>query len=428
VAGRVTAIRKHGKAAFLDLRDAWAKIQVYIKKNQVSERDFELYQLLDVGDILGVKGALFRTRTGELTVQARELAFLGKALRPLPEKFHGLRDTELRYRQRYLDLIANPEVAHTFRLRSQIISLLRKFLNAEGFLEVETPMMHPIPGGATARPFITHHNTLQMDLYLRIAPELYLKRLLVGGFSKVFEINRNFRNEGISTRHNPEFTMLEVYQAYADYNDMMKLVENTISFVIRELGLPARLPFGELKIDYTPPWPRLKYMELYREQVGFSWGDGERALARARELEIPVEGRSLAAIENDLFEKLVEPNLSGPVFVTDYPVAICPLTKRKPGEPEVCERFELFIAGMEIANAFTELNDPVDQRDRFEQQLKQREEGAEVLDEDFILALEHGMPPAGGVGLGIDRLVMLLTNKQSIREVILFPLLRRRED
>lgn len=426
VAGRVMTIRKHGKTAFLDVKDWTGKIQIYIKKDTIGEALYRLYELIDIGDIIGVKGELFKTKTGEITIFANELTLLTKALLPLPEKWHGLKDIEIRFRKRHLDLITNPESMQTALKRVKIIQSLRDFLNKQDFIEVETPMMQPIPGGATARPFITHHNTLDMDLYLRIAPELYLKRLLVGGMEKVYEINRNFRNEGISTYHNPEFTMLELYQAYADYQDMMEITEKMIVNLAREISADLKIPYGETTLDLNPPWPRKKYLELFRQYTEMDWQDQKAVLARAKKLEIDTQKTTYEAVANDVFEKLVEPNLTGPIFVLDYPTAICPLTRAKEDNPQLCERFELFLAGMEIANAFTELNDPMEQRRRLEKQLKDKEEGTCRLDEDFITALEQGMPPAGGLGVGIDRLVMVLANCKSIREVILFPTLREK--
>jgi len=423
VAGRIMTTRKHGKTAFLDIKDSTAKIQLYIKKDKLADEFFQIYTLLDLGDIIGIKGTLFKTKTGETTILVNELTLLAKSLTPLPEKWHGLKDIEIRYRQRYLDLMTNPDAMETFKKRIRIIQETRHFLNQEGFLEVETPMMQSIPGGATARPFVTYHNTLEMNLYLRIAPELYLKRLLVGGMEKVYEINRNFRNEGISSYHNPEFTMMEVYQAYADYNDMMDLTERLIISLAKE----NTLTYGDTTINMQSPWPRKSYLELFQKHTGTDWNQREKVLNKARSEGLELANRSHETIANDLFEKLVEPNLDGPVFVIDYPIAICPLTKSKRTQPEVAERFELFIAGMELANAFTELNDPREQRNRFEQQLKNKTEDTSKIDEDFLTALEYGMPPAGGLGIGIDRLVMVLTNSPSIRDIILFPTLREKQ-
>lgn len=431
IAGRVVSLRRFGKAAFAHLRDASGMLQVYFKKSLLSERDVSIFEKLDIGDMLGVEGHLFRTKTDELTLEAKELSFLSKSLHPLPEKWHGLTDVGLRYRMRYLDLISNPEVKTVFETRSKIISAIRRFLTERGFLEVETPMMHSIPGGAAARPFITHHNTLGMDLYLRIAPELYLKRLIVGGFERVFEINRNFRNEGISTIHNPEFTMLEFYMAYADYNDMMSFTEELFSAIIQETLARLYLEYEGRKIDFTPPWKRLSYVEAISEHYQIALAD----LSDQKKLAAQVNRLGLSANQGDslgkmlalLFESGVEPGLTGPVFVTDFPTELSPLAKRKPAEPHLTERFELYIAGREIANAFSELNDPQDQRTRFEAQVAQREDGdeeAHPMDEDYLLALEYGMPPTAGEGIGIDRLVMLLTNQSSIRDVILFPQMR----
>jgi len=425
VAGRLMAIRGHGKAAFLDLRDWSGRVQLYIKKDKIDEKQYRVFELLDIGDIIGIKGDLFKTKTGEITILVTALTLLTKSLLPLPEKWHGLKDVEIRYRQRYLDLISNPEVLQTFLNRTQIIRYLRYFLDDKGFVEVETPMMHTIPGGAAARPFITHHNALDMDLYLRIAPELYLKRLLVGGMERVYEINRNFRNEGISTHHNPEFTMIEIYQAYADYNDMMNLTEYLVTEIAKKVLPSLKITFNDTALDLTPPWQRKPYIELFNQHCGVDYHDQEAVLKKAGESGIAIpKNASFPKVANDLFEKFVEPHLVGPIFVTDYPAAICPLTKSKRDNPELAERFELFMTGMELANAFSELNDPADQQSRFECQLKEKAEGAVKLDEDYVTALSYGMPPAGGLGIGIDRLVMVLTNSKSIRDVILFPTLR----
>ena len=428
VAGRVTAVRGHGKATFLDLSDGDGRLQVYVRKDQVGDDAFALLDAVDLGDFLGVTGVLFRTRTGELTARAETLTVLAKALQPWPEKWHGISDRELRARQRYLDLATNPESRAVFLTRAVVVREIRSFLDARGFIEVETPMMHPIPGGATARPFTTHHNTLGLDLYLRIAPEPYLKRLVVGGFERVYEINRNFRNEGISTHHNPEFTMLEFYWAYADYNDLMTLSEEMLSQVAARAGVDERLPWGEATIALARPWRRLSMREAVREYAAvppeeLAERPGlERTAARfgVEDVARLSSGKLLA----EIFEATAEPHLIDPVFITDFPADISPLAKRKPGEPELTERFELYIGGMEIANAFSELNDPDDQRARFEEQVRL---GGGVVDEDYVLALEHGMPPTAGEGIGIDRLVMLLTNSRSIRDVILFPLLRPKE-
>jgi lysyl-tRNA synthetase class 2 len=403
VAGRILTIRRMGKAGFAHLLQNGERLQIYIRKEAVGEKDFALYERLDLGDIVGVDGYLFRTRTGELSIHVERLHFLAKALLPLPEKWHGLEDVEIRYRQRYLDLISNPEVRRVFVTRSKIIASLRRELEARGFLEVETPMLQPIYGGAAARPFVTHHNTLDMDLYLRIAPELYLKRLLVGGVERVYEINRNFRNEGISTHHNPEFTMLEFYQAYTDYHGMMDLSEHLLKQAAVDATGSSMVEYQGEKIDFA----NFRRMSM-REAVGSP----------------EMKGHALV----EAFERNVEPGLIQPTIVCDYPVEVSPLSKNKPDDPDFVERFEIFVAGMEIGNAFTELNDPREQRRRFEMQLSERAKGdqeAHQMDEDYVRALEHGMPPAGGEGIGIDRLTMILTDSKSIRDVILFPLLRK---
>jgi len=407
----------------VDVRDSTGKIQVYIRKDRLGEEGFELFQHLDLGDLVGVEGPLAKTRTGEITVFAEELRILSKALLPPPEKWHGLRDVEIRYRQRYVDLFANPPVMHTFRRRAQIIARIRRCLDERGFVEVETPMMQAIPGGASARPFVTHHNTLDMDLYLRVSPELFLKRLLVGGMERVYEINRNFRNEGISTRHNPEFTMMEVYQAYADYAAMMDLTEALVAACMEELRIGPEIPFGEHKLNFTAPWPRRKWNDLLKEHAGVGVEDEEGLRRRARELERDPAGHP-AAVADRLFEACVERQLIQPTFVVDYPLALCPLTKESAKDKGFCERFELYIAGMECANAYTELNDPLIQRSRFEAQIEQTAGEVRTIDEDFIRAQKYGMPPAGGLGIGIDRLVMVLTDSPCIRDVILFPLMR----
>ncbi len=429
VAGRVMTPRKFGKAAFVHLQDASGRIQIYLKKDILGD-SFPVAKKLDEGDIIGIKGVLFRTKTGELTVEAREFKLLTKALRPLPEKWHGLKDVELRYRRRYVDLIVNPEVKDTFRKRSAIIKAFRDFLEDQGFVEVETPMLQQIPGGAAAKPFKTHHNALDIELYLRIAPELYLKRLLVGGFERVYELNRNFRNEGVSTKHNPEFTMLEFYIAYKDYNFLMDFTEELIPAIAEQALGTKKLTYGDHQIDFTPPWPRRPFKDTLMEAgvpEDVISGKGE-AYAWAKDKGIVVtEGMSYGKLLDEIFSDLVEPKLIQPTFITDYPVELSPLAKRKPESPELVERFELFIAGREIANAFSELNDPIDQRERFEEQVKAKEAGDDEMhdmDNDFIRALEYGMPPAAGEGIGIDRLVMLLTDSQSIRDVLLFPQMR----
>ena len=429
VAGRIVALRHHGKACFAHLMDYTGRIQLYARADQLGD-DYALFTSLDVGDFVGVTGEPFRTRTGELTVAVKAFAVLSKSLRPLPEKWHGLRDVETRYRQRYVDLVVNPETREIFVLRSRLVKALRDFLEARGFLEVETPMMQPIPGGATARPFVTHHNALDVDLYLRVAPELYLKRLLVGGFDRVYEINRNFRNEGVSTQHNPEFTMVEFYQAYADYADLMELTEELFVHLARALRETLTLPWGDDVIDLTPPWRRLPFFTGLSEALGMTVTPETDAatLARAAATRgIVHDGGDAVSLWKDVFETLVEPTLVPPTFVVDFPVELSPLARKKGDNPRLVDRFELFVGRRELANAYSELNDPIDQRERFVQQAAARQRGddeAHWLDEDYVRALEYGMPPAAGEGIGIDRLVMLFANQPSIREVILFPLLR----
>jgi lysyl-tRNA synthetase, class II len=438
--GRILAIRSFGKVGFLVLSDGLARIQVYVRRDDLPEIDFKMFRLLDFGDWVGVEGRLFRTKTNELTIFAARLHFLAKCLLPLPEKWHGLTDVETRYRQRYLDLIVNPDSRRVFELRSRIVAAIREFMTSRGYLEVETPMMQPIAGGALARPFTTYHNTLEMDLYLRIAPELYLKRLTVGGFEKVFEINRNFRNEGISTQHNPEFTMLEFYEAYADYHALMEMTEEMIGTVARKAIGTDQITFGGHRISLAAPFARLSLREgareaasrrMHREVSEGELRSLEGAASLARELGIDVEpDQGAGALTTAVFEKVCEDRLIQPTFVYDFPTEVSPLSKQKPDDPETVERFELYIGGFEVANAFSELNDPVEQRRRFEAQLKSRARGdlqAHAMDEDYIRALEYGLPPTGGEGVGIDRLVMLLTDRPSIRDVILFPLMRKRE-
>ncbi|HEB75935.1 MAG TPA: lysine--tRNA ligase [Nitrospirae bacterium] len=426
VAGRIIAWRNFGKAAFSHVQDETGRIQLYFRKDVLGDR-YGIVRKLDIGDIIGVKGKLFRTKTDELTILVDDFTLLTKSLRPLPEKWHGLKDIELRYRQRYVDLIVNPQVRETFARRSAIIKFIRDFLEREGFIEVETPMMHQIPGGAVAKPFRTHHNALGIDLYLRIAPELYLKRLLVGGYERVYELNKNFRNEGISTKHNPEFSMLEFYIAYKDYNYLMDFTERLFTGLLKEIHGTLVIPYGEHTLDFTPPWPRIPMYEAMTRH-GVPAGvltDYEKARDWARAEGIDVgDARSLGKLLDEIFKEKVEPHLIQPTFVTDYPLELSPLARRKKDTPELVERFELFIAAREIANAFTELNDPMDQRQRFLRQVEEKEKGDEEahwMDEDFIRALEYGMPPAAGEGIGIDRLVMLLTDSHSIRDVILFP-------
>ena len=429
LAGRVVAMRDFGKAAFAHIQDATGRMQIYFKKDLLGEK-FLLVKKLDIGDIIGLKGKLFRTRTNELTVEVDDITFLTKSLRPLPEKWHGLKDIEIRYRQRYVDLIVNPEVRQTFMKKSAVIKAIRDFLESKGFIEVETPMMQPIPGGATARPFKTHHNALGVDLFLRIAPELYLKRLLVGGFERVYELNRNFRNEGISTKHNPEFTMLEFYIAYRDYQFLMSFTEELIPHVAEKTLGTLKIPYGDQIIDLTPPWPRVAMLDVLM-QKGVPqeiFKDREKAWAWAKGNDIVIEkNMPLGKILDEIFKEKVEPELIQPTFIIDHPVELSPLAKRKPDDPDLVERFELFIASREIANAFSELNDPMDQRQRFLKQVEAKDQGdeeAHSMDDDFVRALEYGMPPAAGEGIGIDRFVMLLANCQSIRDVILFPQLK----
>lgn len=430
VAGRIILRRGQGKVNFLQVRDWTGAIQVMVGKNQVGEAAWALAELLDLGDLLGVDGTLGLTRTGELTVFATGLTFLGKSVLPPPEKWHGLTDVEQRSRQRYVDLFSNPESLATFLGRSKVIASFRRVLEARGFVEVETPTMQAIAGGAAARPFITHHNTLDLQLFLRIAPELYLKRLLVGGMERVFEIGRVYRNEGISPKHNPEFTMLEAYQAYGDYHSMMDLTEALICGAIEALDGQYQRPWGESTIDFTPPWPRRTYHGLFLECTGVDPSDAPAVRAKAESLGLNPTGKDHDVVVSEVFEELVEDRLEGPVFVTDYPAAVCPLTKRKAADPSVAERFELFVKGMELANAYTELNDPLLQDELFHKQLagQKEEDSMAKKDDDFVRALKHAMPPAGGLGIGMDRLCMLLMNQASIRDVILFPLMRPQAD
>ncbi len=422
-AGRIVLLRDIGKLIFITLRDSAGIIQIGLSKKLVSD-DWELLKLLDLGDIIGVEGGLGKTRTGEITIWVEEVKILAKALLPPPEKFHGLADVDLRYRQRYVDLWANPEVMQRFKTRVALMAEIREFMKKKGFFEVETPMMQTIAGGAAAKPFITHHNSLDLDLFLRIAPELFLKRLLVGGMEKVFEINRNFRNEGLSTKHNPEFTMLEAYQAYADYNVMMDLTEELICTLVKEHCGGSEVEFGDMKVNYKTPWRRAKYADLLKEFAGCDIDDIAAVREKAKKLGINEAGMDDAVVINEVFEATVEERLVDPTFVIDYPVQLCPLTKPSSKDPRFAERFELYIARMELANAYTELNDPAVQYENFRTQLRGREETEAVMDEDFITALKYGMPPAGGLGIGIDRLVMILTGVTSIRDVVLFPLLK----
>uniref|UniRef100_UPI0040575EA6 lysine--tRNA ligase n=1 Tax=Candidatus Electronema sp. TaxID=2698783 RepID=UPI0040575EA6 len=431
LAGRVMVLRKFGKAAFFQLQDESARIQIYARLDVLGEEQFGHFKKWDAGDIVGVEGRPFKTKTGEPSIEATKLHMICKSLRPLPEKFHGLTDVETRYRQRYVDLIVNPEVRSTFRKRMEIIRLIRVFLANRGFMEVETPMLHPIPGGAAAKPFITHHNALDMELYLRIAPELYLKRLLVGGFERVFEINRNFRNEGLSTRHNPEFTMLEFYQAYATYEDMMDCTEEMISSICQQVNGSMQITYQGTPINLAPPWRRLSMTEALSEVAGLDAAvvaDDVAVMELAKRYKVDLQPDSgPGKARTGLFELLVEEKLINPTFITSYPAEISPLARRNEADPSITDRFELFITGREIANSFSELNDPIDQRERFVRQIEERGNDEEIhpeMDEDFVRALEYGMPSAAGEGIGIDRLVMLLTDSPSIRDVILFPHLK----
>lgn len=434
--GRIMTIRRMGGASFFHISDGKNRIQCYIKKDMISDKEWKLFDLLDIGDIVGISGILFRTKTGELTVLLESLTFLCKSFRPLPEKWHGLREVEIRFRERYLDLMVNVEVRKIFEIRSQLIKEIRKFFDERGYVEVETPMMHVIPGGALARPFKTYHNALDLELYLRIAPELYLKRLLVGGYEKVYEINRNFRNEGISFEHNPEFTMLEFYEAYKDYRDFMDLTEELLQRLAKIILGKEELEFNQNFISFKRPFRKIRYKDSLKDFIGLSYetiNNPEELLRKAKDIcakekseKITNYGKALDA----LFDEFVKPNLIQPTFVIDFPKEISPLAKSKPENPDEVERFELIIGGMEVANAFSELNDPIDQRERFLRQAElagRGDEEAHRIDEDFLKALEYGMPPTAGEGIGIDRLTMLFTNERSIKEVILFPLLKPKE-
>jgi len=435
IAGRIMQKRSMGKASFAHIQDVTGRIQIYVRKDDIGETLYKAFGLLDLGDIVGVRGPVFRTKTGELTVRAESLEVLTKSLYPLPDKFHGLTDVEQRYRQRYVDLIVNPEVRQTFITRSRIIQSMRRYFDSLGFLEVETPTLHAIAGGAAARPFVTHHNALDMTMYMRIAIELHLKRLIVGGLEKVYEIGRVYRNEGLSTRHNPEFTMLELYEAYADFEDIMKLTENVIAHIAREVLGTTKITYQGMEVDLEPPFRRAHMVDLIREAVGVDFRQqmtDDEARRLAEKHGVPVEpSHSFGHIVNSFYEKFVEETLIQPTFVYGHPTAISPLAKKNEEDPRFTDRFELFIVGREHANAFTELNDPIDQRQRFEAQLKEREQGndeAHEMDHDFLRALEYGMPPTGGLGIGIDRLVMLLTDSPSIRDVLLFPHMRARAE
>jgi lysyl-tRNA synthetase class 2 len=426
VAGRIMLRRGQGKVVFLELRDSTDRIQIFVGKQQVGDVGWSLVEQLDLGDLIGVDGRLGHTKTGELTVFAEKLTFLAKSLLPPPEKWHGLTDIEQRYRQRHVDLFSNPDSLAVFVARSKLLASFRRTMEEQGFLEVETPIMQSIAGGAAARPFVTHHNALDIDLFLRIALELHLKRLLVGGMERVFEIGRVYRNEGLSPRHNPEFTMMEAYQAYGDYRTMMELTETLIARAIEAIGGGFVRPWGDTTIDFTPPWPRRTYSELLAEFAGIDPDDFGAVKHRAAAAGLDTAGKDPAVVVSELFEAVVEDHLTGPIFVTDYPAPLCPLTKRKASDPRVAERFELYVGGLELANAYTELNDPLLQEELFRKQLAglPAEESMAKMDDDFVRALKHAMPPAGGLGIGIDRLCMTLLNQPSIREVILFPLLR----
>jgi lysyl-tRNA synthetase class 2 len=434
VAGRVTALRNMGKAAFLDVRDGTGRIQCYLKKDIIGDEPFAALHEVDLGDFLCVTGSLMRTRTGEITVEAQSYSMLVKALRPPPEKFHGLEDVEIRYRQRYLDLMANEETRSVFRTRAHVVAAMRRYLDGRGFIEVETPVLQAEAGGAAATPFVTHHNALDQDFFLRISLELHLKRLIIGGYDKVYEIGRIFRNEGVSWKYNPEFTMLESYEAYADYNDVARMVEEMVSSIARDVLGETSVKFGEHTLDLAPPWHRVTMRDALIEHAGIDFEEyrtRDKLLEELKRRRLEVEeGWSWSKLLDEAVSHYVEPKLIQPTFLLDYPKEISPLAKLKPGTNDLVERFEVFIAGFEMGNAYSELNDPIDQRERFEVQARLAAAGleeVETLDEDFLVALEHGMPPTGGLGIGIDRLVMILTGNTSIREVILFPQLRRRE-
>ncbi|PEF21771.1 lysine--tRNA ligase [Bacillus pseudomycoides] len=433
IAGRIMTKRGKGKAGFAHIQDLHGQVQIYVRKDAVGDEQYELFNTADLGDLVGIEGKVFKTNVGELSVKATGFTLLTKALRPLPDKYHGLKDVEQRYRQRYLDLITSMESRETFVTRSKIIREMRRYLDDNGYLEVETPMMHAIAGGASARPFITHHNALDMELYMRIAIELHLKRLIVGGLEKVYEIGRVFRNEGVSTRHNPEFTMIELYEAYADYKDIMKLTENMIAHIAKQVLGTTTIQYGEQEINLEPEWTRLHMVDAIKQYSGVDfWSpmsvEEARALAKEHGVEIK-DTMEVGHIINEFFEQKVEEKLIQPTFIYGHPVEISPLAKKNDEDPRFTDRFELFIVAREHANAFTELNDPIDQKERFEAQLKEREQGndeAHMMDDDYIEALEYGMPPTGGLGIGIDRLVMLLTNAPSIRDVLLFPAMRHK--
>lgn len=434
VAGRIITKRVMGKASFAHILDAKGQIQIFVQINRLGEDSYEEFKDYDIGDIIGVRGEVFKTNRGEISVKVSEMVLLSKSLQPLPEKWHGLKDVDIRYRQRHLDLIVNPEIRRTFILRSKIISSMRNYLDRRGFIEVETPILHPIAGGAEARPFITHHNTLDIDLYMRIATELHLKRVIIGGFDKVYEVGRVFRNEGMSIKHNPEFTMIELYQAYADYNDIMDLTEDMISAIAREVLDTTVITYQGEEIDLTPPWRRLSMIDAVKEYTGIDFEDFEEdrvAREAAKKLGVEVaEDATWGLVLNTIFEEKVEDKLVQPTFITNYPIEVSPLAKQMDNDERLTYRFELFITSRELGNAYSELNDPIDQRERFLEQAKKRAQGdeeAHMMDDDFVNALETGMPPTGGLGIGIDRLVMLLTDSYSIRDVILFPTMRPKE-
>ena len=432
IAGRIIAKRIMGKASFCHIQDSEGKIQSYVSINDLGEELYKEFKTYDIGDIIGITGFVFKTRTEEISVHAKNVILLSKSLRPLPEKFHGLKDMDLRYRQRYVDLIVNPEVKKTFELRTKIIKKIREILDEKGYLEVETPTLNIIPGGAAARPFITYHNALDIEMYLRIATELYLKRLIVGGFDKVYEMGKNFRNEGIDIKHNPEFTCMELYSAYDDYNDMMNITEEIFSTIAKDIFGTTKINYQETEIDLTPSWKRITMIDSIKEVTGIDFNkieSDEEALEIVKKLEIEYDENKITRGEliNLVFEEKVEKTLINPTFICDYPVEVSPLTKRKKEDPRLTERFELFINGGEYANAYSELNDPIDQYERFKKQVEAREAGdeeANMLDEDFITALEYGMPPTGGLGIGIDRMIMLFTNSASIRDVLFFPTMK----
>ncbi|KNF07830.1 lysine--tRNA ligase LysS [Gottschalkia purinilytica] len=431
LAGRIMSKRGHGKAGFADIQDSEGRIQAFIKVDNIGKEEYDLFTTYDLGDIIGISGEVFKTKMGEISIKVKEIKLLTKSLQILPEKFHGLKDPDLRYRQRYVDLIMNPEVKNAFILRSNIIKAIREFLDDRGFLEVDTPILNTIAGGAAAKPFITHHNTLDIDMYLRIANELYLKRLIVGGFDKVYEMGRMFRNEGMSIKHNPEYTAMELYQAYADYEDMMNITENLVAYVAEKVLGTTKIKYQDKEIDLSPPWNRMTMEEAVKEYAGVDFSQietDEEAIKVAKEKGIEIkEGMTRGHIINELFEEFGEQHLHQPTFILHHPVEVSPLAKRNPDDPRITNRFEAFVNAWEIANAFSELNDPIDQKQRFLKQLEEREAGndeAHMMDTDFINALEVGLPPTGGLGIGIDRLIMILTNQPSIRDVILFPTMK----